>query len=206
MQMVSNGNEGWRAYGPYDTDAPLTYPFLNWMNSGLKGTPCLTLIDFHFETGIKSHRLAPHSPNGAQPVCAVDAQPARTTALEMQRVLSRLVSHFLCSELNCVLKFSNPAPEVCCCKRTGEDFKRNLQIADLDFATIHVYPSNWGVPTGTCLSWVNNDWIGDRAALATAAGKPLVLEVSQNLCRGPPKLGLQMPCSCHCGPRAVCCQ
>ena len=38
-QMVSNGNEGWRAYGPYDTDAPQTYPFLNWMNSGLKGTP-----------------------------------------------------------------------------------------------------------------------------------------------------------------------
>ncbi len=60
---------------------------------------------------------------------------------------------------------------------TGEDFKRNLQIADLDFATIHVYPSNWGVPAGTCLSWVNNDWIGDRAALAAAAGKPLVLEV-----------------------------
>ena len=36
-QMVSNGNEGYRAYGPYDTNAPLTYPFLNWMNSGLKG-------------------------------------------------------------------------------------------------------------------------------------------------------------------------
>ena len=35
--MVSNGNEGWRAYGPYDTEAPQTYPFLNWMNSGLKG-------------------------------------------------------------------------------------------------------------------------------------------------------------------------
>ena len=68
---------------------------------------------------------------------------------------------------------------------TGEDFKRNLQIADLDFATIHVYPSNWGVPAGTCLSWVNNDWIGDRAALAAAAGKPLVLEVGiVTLCSG----------------------
>ena len=37
-QMVSNGNEGYRAYGPYDPLAPLSYPFLNWMNSGLKGT------------------------------------------------------------------------------------------------------------------------------------------------------------------------
>ena len=35
--MVANGNEGYRAYGPYDPLAPLTYPFLNWMNSGLKG-------------------------------------------------------------------------------------------------------------------------------------------------------------------------
>ena len=59
----------------------------------------------------------------------------------------------------------------------GEDFVRNLQIADLDFATIHVYPSNWGVPSGTCLDWLNNDWIGDRAALAAAAGKPLIMEV-----------------------------
>ena len=42
-QMVSNGNEGYRAWGPYDPNAPLTYPFLNWMNSGLKGD-CLHCI------------------------------------------------------------------------------------------------------------------------------------------------------------------
>ena len=68
-----------------------------------------------------------------------------------------------------------------CGAQAGEDFKRNLEIADLDFATIHVYPSNWGVPAGTCLAWINNDWIGDRAALAAAAGKPLVLEVSRRI-------------------------
>ena len=53
---------------------------------------------------------------------------------------------------------------------------RNLGIKDLDFATVHVYPSNWGVPN-TSYSWVNDNWIGDRAALAAAAGKPLLLEV-----------------------------
>lgn len=36
-QMVSNGNEGWRARGPYDRYAAVTYPFLNWMNGGMKG-------------------------------------------------------------------------------------------------------------------------------------------------------------------------
>jgi len=36
-QMVSNGNEGWRASGLYDPYAPVTYPFLNWMNNGTKG-------------------------------------------------------------------------------------------------------------------------------------------------------------------------
>jgi hypothetical protein len=58
-----------------------------------------------------------------------------------------------------------------------------LGIADLDFATIHVYPSKWGVPSGTCLAWLNNDWIGDRAALAAAAGKPLILEARDQLAR-----------------------
>lgn len=60
---------------------------------------------------------------------------------------------------------------------TGEDFNRNLGIADLDFATIHVYPGNWGVPSST-YTWVNDNYIGDRAALAAAAGKPIMLEVT----------------------------
>ena len=58
----------------------------------------------------------------------------------------------------------------------GEDYVRNLAIADLDFATIHVYPDSWGVPSSS-ISWMNDNWIGDRAALAAAAGKPLMFEV-----------------------------
>ena len=58
----------------------------------------------------------------------------------------------------------------------GEDFVRNLGIADLDFATIHVYPSSWGIAASE-YQWVNDNWIGSRAALAAAAGKPLMLEV-----------------------------
>lgn len=59
---------------------------------------------------------------------------------------------------------------------TGEDFNRNLGIADLDFATIHVYPNSWAIPADS-FDWVNDNYIRPRAALAVAAGKPLVLEV-----------------------------
>lgn len=58
----------------------------------------------------------------------------------------------------------------------GEDFVRNLGIADLDFATTHVYPSSWGIPASQ-YKWVNDNWIGDRAALVAANGKPLLMEV-----------------------------
>jgi mannan endo-1,4-beta-mannosidase len=57
---------------------------------------------------------------------------------------------------------------------------RNLGIADLDFAVIHVYPGNWGIPADEH-TWVNDNYIGARAALAAAAGKPLILEVGQGL-------------------------
>lgn len=59
---------------------------------------------------------------------------------------------------------------------TGEDFNRNLGIADLDFATIHVYPSKWAIPANS-FDWVNDNYIRPRAALAVAAGKPLLFEV-----------------------------
>jgi len=36
-QMVTNGNEGYRAKGVYDSAARIDYPYTNWMNSGLKG-------------------------------------------------------------------------------------------------------------------------------------------------------------------------
>ena len=63
--------------------------------------------------------------------------------------------------------------------KTGEDFTRNLGIADLDFASIHVYPDSWGVPA-SAYTWVNENWIGDRADLSAAAGKPLLFEVPNN--------------------------
>lgn len=36
-QMVTNGNEGWRARGVYDPFARIDYPYCNYMNTGLKG-------------------------------------------------------------------------------------------------------------------------------------------------------------------------
>lgn len=45
----------------------------------------------------------------------------------------------------------------------GEDFVHNLEIVDIDFATIHVYPDSFGIPT-SAFTWVNDNWIGDRAS------------------------------------------
>lgn len=36
-QMLTNGAEGYRAGGAYDLNAPITYPFNNWLNDGSKG-------------------------------------------------------------------------------------------------------------------------------------------------------------------------
>mmetsp|Transcript_2656 Transcript_2656/g.7895 ORF Transcript_2656/g.7895 Transcript_2656/m.7895 type:complete len:654 (-) Transcript_2656:3455-5416(-) len=92
-QMVANGNEGYRAKGRYDPYAPVTYPWRNWMNSGLK----------------------------------------------------------------------------------GEDFVRNSRNPYLDFISVHCYPFNLGIPSSQSF-WVNDAVIGDRAALAVLANKPVLLE------------------------------
>ncbi|KAI0909780.1 glycoside hydrolase superfamily [Ustulina deusta] len=53
----------------------------------------------------------------------------------------------------------------------GLDFEANLQIASLDFATFHLYPSSWG----TSNDW-GNLWITTHAAACEAAGKPCLFE------------------------------
>ena len=57
----------------------------------------------------------------------------------------------------------------------GVDFVRNLSLPNIDFATIHIYPGNWGIPS-TQLDWLLGHYIADRGAIAHAAGKPIVLE------------------------------
>ena len=56
---------------------------------------------------------------------------------------------------------------------------RNAGIDDLDFTVIHCYPGSWQIPTSQ-YTWVNDNFIGNRAAVAAAAGKPLILEVRQD--------------------------
>lgn len=58
----------------------------------------------------------------------------------------------------------------------GEDFNRMLYNKYLDFATVHIYAYNLGIPA-TQFDWVNSAVLGDRAALAAAAKKPLLFEV-----------------------------
>ena len=53
----------------------------------------------------------------------------------------------------------------------GVDFALNLQIPTLDYATFHLYPSQWGYN----FSW-GSEWIEQHDALAELAGKAVVLE------------------------------
>lgn len=39
-QVVANGNEGYRALSMYDPFASISYPYNNWMNTGLKASFC----------------------------------------------------------------------------------------------------------------------------------------------------------------------
>ena len=55
----------------------------------------------------------------------------------------------------------------------GMDFAANLAISTLDFGTMHLYPSSWGVSPAQ--SW-GSAWITNHAAACTAAGKPCLLE------------------------------
>jgi mannan endo-1,4-beta-mannosidase len=59
----------------------------------------------------------------------------------------------------------------------GVDFARNIQLPNVDFATVHLYPDNWSIQAGDDFyDWFVPHVIHDRAELAHAAGKPIVLE------------------------------
>ena len=64
----------------------------------------------------------------------------------------------------------------------GVDFERNISIPNISFATVHIYPDNWNIPTGD-MWWVKDYLVKDRANIAHWAGKPIVLEET-GLARG----------------------
>jgi mannan endo-1,4-beta-mannosidase len=53
---------------------------------------------------------------------------------------------------------------------TGVSFRRNSALANLDFASLHLYAETWSIPAAA-----GNSWIRDHQRLAEALGKPLVL-------------------------------
>ena len=65
----------------------------------------------------------------------------------------------------------------------GVDFARNITLPDVSFATVHLYPDNWNIPSRD-IEWVRDYLVLDRAKLAHAAGKPIVLEES-GFAKGP---------------------
>jgi mannan endo-1,4-beta-mannosidase len=57
----------------------------------------------------------------------------------------------------------------------GTDFIRNLALPNINFATVHAYPTHWLIPTDD-LPWFNKFYIEDRAEIAHKMGKPVILE------------------------------
>jgi mannan endo-1,4-beta-mannosidase len=53
---------------------------------------------------------------------------------------------------------------------TGVSFRRNTALANLDFASLHLYAETWNMPAAA-----GDAWIRDHQHLAGAIGKPLVL-------------------------------
>ena len=86
---------------------------------------------------------------------------------------------------------------------SGVDFVGDINLPHIDFATVHVYPGehlcgtsglcclgnkassevsvvfadNWGIPASE-FEWVRSNVIADRASIAHAAGKPIIMEES----------------------------
>ncbi|RZA22353.1 MAG: hypothetical protein EOP10_15615 [Proteobacteria bacterium] len=65
----------------------------------------------------------------------------------------------------------------------GVDFQRNITIPNINFATVHIYPDNWGISSSE-FDFVERELIADRARLAHAVNKPIILEEA-GFARGP---------------------
>ena len=57
----------------------------------------------------------------------------------------------------------------------GEDFTKNTALPNIDFATVHVYPDHWQIDRSEH-TWIGPNYIADRAKVAHAAGKPIIME------------------------------
>lgn len=58
----------------------------------------------------------------------------------------------------------------------GIDFAANLQKSGVDFTTVHAYPDNWGFKPDTYRSRYGPTFIKDRAEIAFAYNKPIIVE------------------------------
>jgi mannan endo-1,4-beta-mannosidase len=57
----------------------------------------------------------------------------------------------------------------------GADYERNLTLPNIDFATVHAYPTHWMISTDE-IEWFAKEFLADRARIAHKLDKPVVLE------------------------------
>ncbi len=70
----------------------------------------------------------------------------------------------------------------------GIDYATNIALPDVDFGTVHLYPGNWLLAPNE-YHWLIPNFLADRAGIALAAGKPIILEARP------------LPLFCLCGGR-----
>lgn len=58
----------------------------------------------------------------------------------------------------------------------GVDYWCNIQSPDIDFATLHAYPDQWGMKPPDGYTWLADNFFKRRAQLAHSLGKPIILE------------------------------
>lgn len=57
----------------------------------------------------------------------------------------------------------------------GVDFATNVKCPYLDYATVHLYPDNWGIPPNEFVQYIQS-FLKERVQLAFNNGKPVVVE------------------------------
>lgn len=61
----------------------------------------------------------------------------------------------------------------------GVDFVGNIACPNIDFATVHIYPDNWKVEAweeSGGKTWIEDTIMADRARIAFAQNKPIIME------------------------------
>jgi len=150
------------------TNAGCQTAFKNYINMLVNRTNFYTGVQYKNDPGIFSWELA------NEPRC-----PSDTTGTTLYNWIDMMASYIKGLDPNHMVstgeegfKLGGNGGDWTENGSTGNDFTRNISDANIDFATVHLYPTGWGKDS----TWTNA-FLTDRANIAhNTAHKPIVLE------------------------------